>query len=195
MAVVPQSSTNDSMTVMRGVSWEAFESYLRARRDAWPRVTYLEGTLELMSPTKDHESIKRRFAAAVDAYLDHVGITFDGVGSWLLKNAPKAAGLEPDECWILHDMSKPCPDLAIEVVWTSGGIDKLEVYRRLGVGEVWFWKDDVVTIYVLTAHGYEARRASECLPSFDFGIVSKIIGLPSLSAARKVIREWLETLA
>jgi hypothetical protein len=26
------------------------------------------------------------------------------------------------------------------VIWTSGGIDKLEVYRRLRVREVWIWK-------------------------------------------------------
>jgi len=36
-----------------------------------------------------------------------------------------------------------------EVVWTSGGIDKLEIYRRLGVGEVWRWKDSRIEIHVL----------------------------------------------
>ena len=65
MAVVSRSSTIDSVPpceyvptadqriVMHGISWEAFESILNVRGDALPRVTYLEGTLELMSPSKD----------------------------------------------------------------------------------------------------------------------------------------------
>jgi hypothetical protein len=29
------------------------------------------------------------------------------------------------------------PDLAIELIWTGGGRDNLEVCRKLAVGEVW----------------------------------------------------------
>ncbi len=182
----------DQRIVLGGVSWEAFEQFLTLRGDARPLVTYLEGTLELMSPSRDHESIKRRFTAVLDAYLSHLGITYEGVGSWLLKEAPKKAGLEPDECFILHDVSKQRPDLAIEVVWTSGGIDKLEIYRRLGIREVWFWKNDEVSIHVLAEHGYEARTTSELLPGFDFGLVAKMLELPALSDVHRAFREHFE---
>jgi Uma2 family endonuclease len=57
-------------------------------------------------------------------------------GAWTLKSPPNQSGLEPDECYLVGDQDKPTPDLAIEVVWTSGGIDKLEIYGRLGIGEV-----------------------------------------------------------
>jgi len=66
--------TADQRIVMYGVSWDAFETFLTLRGDARPRVTYLEGTLELMSPSRDHESIKKRFAEVIQAYLDHVGV-------------------------------------------------------------------------------------------------------------------------
>ncbi len=203
MAVVSRRSTIDEVSpgehvptadqriVMRGVSWDAFETFLTMRRDARPRVTYLEGTLELMSPSKDHEIIKKRFAEIVEAYLDHLDIVYEGVGAWLLKHAAAEAGLEPDECYILEDLAKPRPDLALEVVWTSGGIDKLEIYRRLGIGEVWFWIDGTVSVHVLADAGYEARTASACLPGFDFAIVAEMMALPSLSAVRKAIRERL----
>lgn len=181
--------TADQRVVMHDVSWDALEAIVRARGDAsQPRVTYLEGTLELMAPSKDHEVIKKRFAEIVEAYLDHLGITFEGAGSWLLKHAPGQAGLEPDESYILHDLTKPRPDLALEVVWTSGGIDKLEVYRRLGVGEVWFWRDGQIHVHVLTEAGYEARSTSACLPGFDFAVVAEIMCAPSLSAARRALR-------
>jgi Uma2 family endonuclease len=60
--------------------------------------------------------------------------------------------LTRDECYIVGpDQNKEVPDLALEVVWTSGGLDKLEIYRRLGVGEVWIWKDGRITVHALRA--------------------------------------------
>ena len=184
--------TADRRIVLNGVSWDAFETFLTLRGDARPLVSYLEGTLELMSPSRDHESIKTRFAAIVEAYLNHLGVTYEGVGSWLLKHAPEKAGLEPDECYILHDISKQRPDLAIEVVWTSGGIDKLEIYRRLGVREVWFWIDDRVTVHVLADDRYEAREASEVVPGFDFSLVGEMMELPALSDIHRALRQRFE---
>jgi len=183
--------TADRRVVMYGVSWEAFEAILKARGDAKPRVAYLEGTLELMSPSRDHENIKTYFASVIEEYLDSLDIEYDGVGAWLLKHAPGVAGLEPDECYILHDAKKPRPDLAIEVVWTSGGINKLEIYRRLQIGEVWFWIDDRIDVYVLTDDRWEKRTTSACLPEFDFALALEMLELPTLSAIRKAIRARL----
>ncbi len=45
-------------------------------------------------------------------------------------------------------LGREAPDLAIEVIWTSGGIDKLESYRGLGVGEVWFWREGRMEVFV-----------------------------------------------
>ncbi|MFN9407014.1 MAG: Uma2 family endonuclease, partial [Dolichospermum sp.] len=39
------------------------------------------------------------------------------------------------------------PDLVIEVVVSSGGIDKLEAYKRLQIPEVWFWMNDELLFY------------------------------------------------
>ena len=55
-------------------------------------------------------------------------------GSWLLESKVHRRGIEPDECYVLGEVTDPeVPDLAIEVVWTSGGLDKLEIYRKLRV--------------------------------------------------------------
>jgi Uma2 family endonuclease len=69
-----------------------------------------------------------------------------------------------------HREEKSIPDLAIEVVITSGSIDKLETYRRLGVTEVWLWKVNQLKLYslreetpskFLDTYGYEQIAASE----------------------------------
>jgi Uma2 family endonuclease len=185
--------TADQRIVLGGLSWSDFESIVAMRGEdaAGPRVTYLKGTLELMSPSLDHEVIKKHLAAIVEAYLDHLGVRYRGVGSWLLKHASSEVGLEPDECYILHDLHKSRPDLALEVVWTSGGIDKLEVYRRLGVPEVWYWTEHAIAFYVLGECGYEARETSLCVPTFDKSVVGEMLQLEALSDVRRALRERL----
>ena len=138
-----QLPTADQRIVTYGVPWSHYETQLALRGDASvPRMAYLEGTLELMSPSKEHERAKSSIGRLVEAYALERGVELSPYGAWTLKSAPKESGVEPDECYIVgSDQNKQLPDLAIEVVWTSGGIDKLEIYRRLGVGEVWFWRD------------------------------------------------------
>src|SRR6185295_4153693 len=75
-------------------------------------------------------------------------------------------GLEPDECYFI-DTIKRSPDLALEVVKTSGGIDRLEIYRRLRVREVWFWIESVLEIYCLVGETYQKRAKSSVLPDLD----------------------------
>jgi len=72
------------------------------------------------------------------------------------------------------------PDLAIEVEWTSGRIDKLEVYRKLGVREVWYWHEGRLEPYLLAAR-------SKVLPGIDVAEVASLLDRPSASRA---IREY-----
>src|SRR6185369_3053421 len=125
-----------------------------------PRLAYLEGALELMSPSRDHERIKSYIGRLVEAYAYDRGIDLSPYGNWTLKSAPGEAGLEPDECYLIGDQGRDVPDLAIEVVWTSGGIDKLEIYRRLGINEVWFWREGRLEVHLLQPEGYvESERS------------------------------------
>lgn len=181
----------DHRVWMSNVSWNDFESFIAVRGEdaAGPRVAYLEGTLELMSPSADHESIKKCFAIVVEAYLDHLGVRYRGVGSWLLKHAASKVGLEPDECYLIGDVTKPRPDLALEVAWTSGGMDKLELYRRLGVPEVWIWKRNTVSFFVLTDDGYAQQPTSSYIPTFDPALLAEMLALETHSDVKRELRK------
>lgn len=183
--------TADQRLVMYGVSWERFEAFIELRGlDARrPKVSYLRGALELMSPSIDGDERSRYLHEIVIAFLDRAGLEYRATGAWLLKNAPDEAGVEPDESYIIGELDKQRPDLAIEVVWTSGGIDKLEVYCRLGVGEVWFWKDATLHFYVLAGDRYELHEHSACVPGFDKQLGYEILTLGPLSAVRRALRE------
>jgi Uma2 family endonuclease len=185
--------TADQRLVTYNVPWSHYEAQLALRGDApVPRMAYLEGTLELMSPSKDHERVKSYIGRLVEAYALERSIDLSPYGGWTLKEAPKQAGAEPDECYIVgSDQNKDRPDLAIEVVWTTGGIDKLEIYRRLGVGEVWFWKDGRIEIHVLRQDQFERLTQSAIFPDLDVELLSSFLDHPTALQAIKAFRDAL----
>ena len=69
------------------------------------------------------------------------------------------AGAEPDESWCIGEEAE-FPHLVVEVALTSGGISKLELYRRFGIGEVWIWRKEKIEAWVLREDraGYDVHR-------------------------------------
>jgi Uma2 family endonuclease len=185
--------TADQRVVMHGVSWTHFEAQLALRGDApVPRLSYLEGVLELMRPSREHERIKSFIGRLVEAYALEIGLDLSPYGAWTLKHAPKEAGAEPDECYIIgSDQRKDVPDLAIEVAWTSGGLDKLEIYRRLGVPEVWLWKGGRIQVHRLREGRYEGVSRSGFFPDLDIDLLVTFLDRPTALQAVRAFREAL----
>ena len=67
-------------------------------------------------------------------------------------------------------------------------LDKLEVYRRLGVREVWVWEAGRITPWFLGAAGYTRGRKSRVLPDFDLALLSKFVTRVDQHAAVKAWR-------
>lgn len=135
-----QADDPEERQIISGVSWEGYESLLNELGDSLKyRVTYLDGVLELVSASRRHETNKTIIGSLLEAYCQEKRIRYFPLGSTTFRKEEKRGGTEPDESYCIRE-DKEFPDLAIEVVVTSGGIDKLEVYKRLGVREVWFFK-------------------------------------------------------
>jgi Uma2 family endonuclease len=183
----------DHFVVLSGVTWADYQRVLELRGDrSAPRITYLEGRLEIMSPSRTHESIKSLIGSLVETYCLERAIEFSTYGSWTIEDKDADRGAEPDECYVFGEASDPKrPDLAIEVVWTSGGINKLEVYRALGVREVWYWRKGRITPFVLRSGRYEEGSASEALPGIDLAELASFLDRPTTSAAIRAYRDAL----
>jgi len=150
--------------------------------------------LELMSPSVDHEQIKKFIARLVEAYADARELDLNGYGSWTVKEAPSERGLEPDECYVLGTHRPEMPDLAIEVIWSSWTIDKLEVYRGLGVREVWLWRDGSIEVLGLVDERYENQPRSQLLPGLDLEELARIVREePNQTRAARDFRRSLES--
>ncbi|HLU67880.1 MAG TPA: Uma2 family endonuclease [Kofleriaceae bacterium] len=184
--------TEDHVVQVRGATWADYERLLEVRGErSTPRITYLEGTLEIMTPSRDHEVIKSYIGRLVEAYCMHAGIRFSPYGSWTLKEKQEERGAEPDECYIFGDEDAARPHLAIEVVWTSGRLDKLEVYRLLGVREVWYWRKGRIQPYGLRGDQYQALERSEVLPGLDLDLLVQFLDRPT---AYDAIRDFRAAL-
>jgi len=188
---VPQT---DHIVVLRGATWADYQRLLEIRGDrSAPRITYLEGAIEIMSPSRSHESVKSRIGCLVEAWCLEKGIDFDTYGSWTLEDKREDRGAEPDECYVFGVVDEPeRPHLAIEVIWTSGGLDKLEVYRKLGVQEVWFWRRGEILPHVLRGTRYLAAEESEVLPGIDLAQLASFLDRPSTSQAIRGYRAALQ---
>ncbi len=175
----------DHRVYLYDVSWEDYERFLAVRGDNHrPRMTYLDGVLEIMTTSSHHERLKTRWARLLEAWSEEMGIDLEGIGSWTIRNELKKKGVEPDECYFVGD-NRPeaeMPDLALEVVWTSGGLDKLLVYAGLGVREVWMWMDDEITMHALRGSRYEQIARSELLPALDPVLITDLVNSDSSQA-------------
>ena len=188
---LPSPNRLDQRVTLHGIGWQDYEALLAMRGDSSAtRVTYLEGELELMSPSFDHETLKKTLGRLIEAYAEERGLDLIGCGSWTVRKEVQARGVEADECYILGPILNPpeIPDLAVEVIWTSGGIDKLDVYRGLGVPEVWLWRDGALRIYLLDGDAYRRSPRSRLLPELDPELIVRFMSYPSQTQAVRALR-------
>lgn len=114
------SQETDQHYTISNVSWQAYEALLADLGDDFPglRVHYLDGTLEITMPGRKHEVSKDNIAGLLRAYFEETRTRFYG----LVRVEAQKRGAEPDGSFCVGT-DKELPDIAIEVVQTSGGIN------------------------------------------------------------------------
>jgi len=184
----------DSHVFLHNISWNDYERLLEMRGEkSMPRISYLEGEVELIRPSKDHESITSYIGRLLEAWCTDREIDFTPLRSWTLKDKLQDAGAEPDECYIFGPTKAGSrPHLAIEVEWTHGGIDKLSVYEKLGVEEVWFWSKGVIKVFILTKGKFTSTVRSKLFPDLDLELLASMLDRDSLSQAVRDFRKALQ---
>lgn len=186
-------SDMDAVVVLRGVPFQTYEALREADDRSSLRLTFLDGTLEIMSPSARHENIGAFLARLIYAFSEERDIPLAGFGSTTFKDRARERGLEPDECFMVGE-EKERPDLALEVVLTSGGVEKLEIYRGLGVPEVWFWVNGRLYLHRLAGDGYEPCEASALLPDLPLAEIERLVALTPVSQQMQAARAFRASL-
>lgn len=179
---------------LRGVSWDDYEHVLAMRGDrSAPRIAYLDGVLEIMSPSVHHESVKSNIGCLVEVWMEEHDVDYRKLGSWTLGKEPDRKAAEPDESYVIgtHLEEPERPDLVVEVVWTSGGLDKLATYASVGVPEVWVWERGTIQVHVLRGDAYVEAARSEVLEGIDLALLATFLDRTSTSSAKRDYRAAL----
>ena len=152
------------------------------------RITYLDGAIELMTVGEPHELIKKSLAILLELYFSIMGIEFIPVGNATRRSEAKGVSFEPDESYYLHEQ-KANPDLAIEVIFTSGNLQKLEKYRRFQIPEVWLWENAQLKVYALVDDAYQEVDRSQLLPELDLALLVRCVQMPSRLEAMRLFQD------
>jgi Uma2 family endonuclease len=183
----------DQIVVLQGLSWSDYQRMLELRKDGRvPRFAYLEGQLEIMKPSQSRVALTSRISHLLAAWCLDGGVDFAAYGSWTLEDKAAARAVEPDECYVFgSDPTATRPHLALEVVWTSGGLRRLDIYQKLGVREVWFWRKGLMLAYVLSGEQYFEAATSSILPGIDLAQLCSYLDRATTSEASREYRAAL----
>jgi Uma2 family endonuclease len=177
-SIEPVADEREARFVMYGVPWSTYVVLRDSCDHAGLKMTYLRGTLELMSPSMLHEDAKKIIARLIEVWAMEHDFDLRGFGGATFRKEAKQRGLEPDECYKVGKLHEDdVPDIALEVIVTSGLVDKMEVYAGLGVAEVWEWRPatSTITIHRLVGDAYVIRDRSEVLPDLDLVHLSTFV--------------------
>lgn len=196
--------------LIHDVDWSEFEAILaEIGEKRSTRIAYSNGTLEIRMPLPKHERAKSMIGDIVKILLEELEIDCECFGSTTFKRQEMNYGIEPDECFYIQNHQAmigkerinldldPPPDLAIEVDVTSK--TQIDAYTRLGVPELWIYKDSKLQLYALQAGQYQSITISPTFPSLPIlELVAEVLEQsvaigrsPALRAFRQKIRSRL----
>ncbi|MEO6437308.1 MAG: Uma2 family endonuclease [Tepidisphaeraceae bacterium] len=195
--------------MLENVSWETYERLLDEVHRQHVYLTYDRGRLQIMPPSLPlHERTGRFLERIVHTFTEMRNIPICSLGSTTWKRRDVDAGLEADNCYYLReheaivrhldriDLSQvPPPDLAIEVDVSSQSLDKIAVYQRLSIPEIWRCEENRLVVQTLGAKGYESASASRALPDLPLKQVQSLLDarltIGELECIR-ALRKWVE---
>lgn len=178
--------------LLDGFTWREFKAVEQLLDRPGVLLSFLDGVLEIRKmPGRKHETTKKRISALVEAYLEFLKLDFVPTGSMTLESSEGLVRRQADESYELGQ-DRERPDLAIEIVITSGGINKLEAYKRLQIPEVWFWEKGQLSLHTLQTNGYVEIKRSEVLPKLDIALLTRCINIANHAEAVREFRRGLE---
>ena len=172
-----QINPGSSVTI-RNATWQQYldlTNYLDQESINY-RASYFNHTIELMSPDFKHENPRERLYGFIRDFCIAKRIKFFSCGFTDIKRKELAAK-QPDTSFSF-ETKKEKPDLAIEVINTSGIIKNLhQIYSLLEVPELWIWKNDQVNFYQFKNGVYGLIEESINLPGLTVNLINECLAI------------------
>ncbi len=207
-----KSPAAEQRVLLRNVSWETYERLVAEREERRaPRFFYDRGVLEIVSPSAEHEELGHFLVLVVYELVVEWEIDMRAAGHTTFRREDLERGFEPDGSFYFSrnaervrgkaniDLARgdPPPDLIVEVDVTSHSLDKLPIYARIGVPEVWRYAGGRPEILGLRGEaggeGYEPLPESRVLPPLTNDVLARFVegGRTKEPATwARAVREW-----
>ena len=129
-----------STLLLHDVSWAEYEELLAQLPDGHRfRLSYDQGTLEIITPSSRHQSLKALFAHLLAVLTEDLNLNLVGLGSTTFRLPEAVRGTEPDDCYYIQHAEQiagrdtidpatdPPPDLVVEVDIALPSLDKFPI--------------------------------------------------------------------
>ncbi|MEL7143356.1 MAG: Uma2 family endonuclease [Cyanobacteria bacterium J06573_11] len=200
-------SFKSDRVILENISWYTYQSLLADfERSPAIRLTYDSGTLEIRMPLDVQESYKKLIGRLIEAATEELGLEVRSLGSKTCNREDLTSGLEPDQCYYIQnellvrgveqiDLNQlPPPDLAVEIDITSSSLDRFEIYKNLGVPEIWRFDGECLTINLLTDGGYSSVNQSIALIPLTAKDFSEFVARSKVVGENSLLRQFRATL-
>jgi len=181
-------SPAEQRVVLHNVSWETYVRILSQQiNSSAPRLTFDNGELEIMTLSPEHERYSLRIRDLVALLADEMDLSIEDLGSTTFHREDYERGFEPDSCFYIGNLDRvrdkdrldmhvdPPPDLVVEVDVTSPSIPKLPIFAEFGVREVWRFRNERLTVLLLTGGRYRDVAESEVFTGLRADALSQLL--------------------
>lgn len=194
--------------ILAHTDWEGYLRCREALERGNVRITYDGGMIEFMSPSEEHEHAKSDVGHLLAAFLEEKEIDY-AVGGGPTMRIPREKGLEPDDSFYIG-VNAPLrgavapperdvhpPDLVIEIEVSRSALNRLEIFQRLGVREVWryLFDEQRIVVHRLTPEGtFHEQDFSSLLPDLPLGGLAHFVQRGTGETTGRIVadfRSWV----
>ncbi|MGH7137861.1 MAG: Uma2 family endonuclease [Pirellulales bacterium] len=198
----PQSETLSLPSRMRGVTWEQYDTLLKALPDHRLRHTYDRGFFEIMSPSDRHEKLSHVIGRFIEEMSWSIGVRVEGRRSATRRRRSLRRGLEPDETYFIANEPlmrgrfdyipgrDPPPDLVIEVDLRRPSKRRMRIYAALQIPEIWTHDGKATRFFALQEGDYHEVAHSLSYPFLSPADIDRFLARLPNEATEDVVHAF-----
>lgn len=201
---------SNAVVIFHDADWEDYEELLDQVGEASHlRISFSDGTLQVMTLSTEHENYARFIERMVGALSLRLRINIRFFGGATMKRSRQRKGFEPDACFYVQTAdalgnrvsldfeTDPPPDIAVEIDVHHDSLSKFPIYVALGVPEIWRFDGEELAMYHLEQDRYERAESSLALPFLTDRLLTEFLSRMRKQGEFQTILafdEWLQTL-
>jgi Uma2 family endonuclease len=200
--VQEKAARSTQRVTLHGISWQTYIRILTELGDhRTSRLAYAQGVLEITMPSDRHETYKKLLERMIETLTEELNLPAKSFGATTLNHAGLEHGAEPDSCYYIQHVRQiegrqvdlatdPPPDLILEVDISSPSSRCMDIYKQLGVPEIWRYVDGTVYMYRLQNGEYILCDQSPSFPLVSSTVINQFLQQAETQDDTTFVRSW-----